>query len=63
MLLTIERQDVYCLVMPPLRRVRCINGHLLKTSKKRQRCPICQSRYLREWRARQKRKGDSNATR
>ena len=32
----------------------CRRGHKLKTGKDgRQRCPICQSKYLREWRAKQ----------
>jgi hypothetical protein len=33
----------------------CNLGHKLKLGKDgRQRCPICQSKYLREWRAKQK---------
>ena len=37
----------------------CRRGPKMKTGKDgRQRCPICQSRYLREWRAKQKGKSD-----
>jgi uncharacterized Zn finger protein (UPF0148 family) len=33
----------------------CNLGHKLKLGKDgRQRCPICQSKYLREWREKQK---------
>ena len=42
-----------------IRSTLCRRGHRLKLGKDgRQRCPICQSKYLRDWRAKQKGKSD-----
>lgn len=30
----------------------CAKGHKLVMGKNRKRCPICQSRYMKEWRER-----------
>ena len=32
----------------------CAQGHIFRTCGKRQRCPICQSGYVRKWRAKKK---------
>ena len=41
--------------MGAIKSERCTQGHRLKLGKDgRQRCPICQSKYLREWRDRKK---------
>ncbi len=41
--------------MGAIKSERCTQGHRLKLGKDgRQRCPICQSAYLKRWREKQK---------